>query len=66
MMRPPVELPSGKLRAIHVKTALTDGNVTAVEGDALAEGDEVVLGLATARAMATSGGGGGSRGMGRM
>ena len=61
-----VELPSGKLRAIHVKTALTDGNVTAVEGDALAEGDEVVLGLATARAMATSGGGGGSRGMGRM
>jgi HlyD family secretion protein len=60
-----VELPTGKLRAIHVKTALTDGNVTAIEGDALKEGDEVVLGLATAKAMATSGGGG-SRGMGRM
>jgi HlyD family secretion protein len=63
-----VELPTGKLRAIHVKTALTDGNVTAVEGDALKEGDEVVLGLATAKAMANSGGGGGGgpRGMGRM
>ena len=60
-----VELPTGKLRAIHVKTALTDGNVTAIEADALKEGDEVVLGLATARAMANSGGGG-SRGMGRM
>ena len=59
-----VELPTGKLRAIHVKTALTDGNVTAVESDALKEGDEVVVGLATARAMGTSGGG--PRGMGRM
>ncbi len=63
-----VELPTGKLRAIHVKTALTDGNVTAIEGDALKEGDEVILGLATAKAMANSGGGGGGgpRGMGRM
>lgn len=60
-----VELPTGKLRAIHVKTALTDGNVTAIEGDGLKEGDEVVLGLATAKAM-TNPGGGGSRGMGRM
>lgn len=63
-----VELPTGKLRAIHVKTALTDGNVTAVEADGLKEGDEVVLGLATVKAMANSGGGGGGgpRGMGRM
>ena len=62
------ELPTGKLRAIHVKTALTDGNVTAIEGDGLKEGDEVVLGLATAKAMANSNGGGGGapRGMGRM
>lgn len=60
-----VELPTGKLKAVHVKTGLTDGNVTAVEADALKEGDEVVLGLATARAM-TNGGGGGPRGMGRM
>jgi hypothetical protein len=49
---------------MKVKTALTDGNVTAVETDALKEGDEVVLGLATAKAM--SNGGGASRGMGRM
>ncbi|MBK9373005.1 MAG: efflux RND transporter periplasmic adaptor subunit [Holophagales bacterium] len=61
-----VELPTGKLRAIHVKTALTDGNVTAIEGDGLKDGEEVVLGLATAKAMANPGGGGGSRGMGRM
>ncbi len=62
-----VELPTGKLRAVHVKTALTDGNVTAVESDSLKDGDEVVIGLATARAMASSGGSsGGSRGMGRM
>jgi len=60
-----VELPTGKLKAVHVKTGLTDGNVTAVETDALKEGDEVVLGLATARAMATSGGGM-RGGMGRM
>jgi HlyD family secretion protein len=59
-----VELPTGKLRAMKVKTALTDGNLTAVETDALKEGDEVVLGLATAKAM--SNGGGASRGMGRM
>jgi HlyD family secretion protein len=61
-----VELPSGKLRAIHVKTALTDGNVTAIEGDVLKDGDEVILGLATAKVMGNPGGGGGSRGMGRM
>jgi len=60
-----VELPTGKLRAVHVKTALTDGNVTAIEGDGLKDGDEVILGLATAKAMASPGGGG-SRGMGRM
>ncbi|MBK9964264.1 MAG: efflux RND transporter periplasmic adaptor subunit [Holophagales bacterium] len=62
-----VELPTGKLRAVHVKTALTDGNVTAIEGDGLKDGDEVVLGLATVKAMGSSGGGGGgARGMGRM
>lgn len=61
-----VELPTGKLRAVHVKTALTDGNVTAIEGDGLKDGDEVILGLATAKAMGSAGGGGGPRGMGRM
>ena len=61
-----VELPTGKLRAIHVRTGLTDGNVTSVRGEDLKEGDEVVVGLATARAMAGGNGGGAPRGMGRM
>ncbi len=60
-----VELPTGKLRAVRVKTTLTDGNLTAVETDDLKEGDEVVLGLATARA-GSGAGGGAPRGMGRM
>jgi HlyD family secretion protein len=60
-----VELPTGKLRAVRVRTTLTDGNLTAVETDELKDGDEVVLGLATARA-AGSAGGGAPRGMGRM
>ncbi len=61
-----VELPTGKLRPIHVRTGLTDGNVTSVRGDDLKEGDEVVVGLATARAMSGGNGGGAPRGMGRM
>lgn len=61
-----VELPTGKLRAVHVKTFLTDGNVTAVEAEGLKDGDEVVLGLATARAMAGGAPGGRGGGMGRM
>ena len=60
-----VELPTGKLRAVRVKTTLTDGNLTAVEAEELKEGDEVVLGFATARAAAGAGGGA-PRGMGRM
>ncbi len=60
-----VELPTGKLRAVRLKTTLTDGNLTAVESEELKEGDEVVLGLATARA-ASGAGGGAPRGMGRM
>lgn len=65
-----VEVPGGKLKAVKVKTLLTDGNFTAIESDELKEGDEIVVGLATARAGdATSsrppmggGGGGGPRG----
>ncbi|HRY44170.1 MAG TPA: efflux RND transporter periplasmic adaptor subunit [Thermoanaerobaculia bacterium] len=60
-----VELPTGKLRVVRAKTTLTDGNLTAVETDDLKEGDEVVLGLATARA-GSGAGGGAPRGMGRM
>ncbi|MFI5180840.1 MAG: efflux RND transporter periplasmic adaptor subunit [Thermoanaerobaculia bacterium] len=40
----------GKLRAVTVRTLLTDGNLTAVESADLKEGDEIVVGLATARA----------------
>ncbi|HPA51392.1 MAG TPA: efflux RND transporter periplasmic adaptor subunit [Thermoanaerobaculia bacterium] len=60
-----VELPTGKLRTVRLRTTLTDGNLTAVVTDELKEGDEVVLGLATARA-AGNAGGGAPRGMGRM
>jgi hypothetical protein len=49
-----------------VKTFLTDGNVTAIEAEGLKDGDEVVLGLATARAMAGGAPGGRGGGMGRM
>ena len=63
-----VEAPGGKLRAIAVRTSITDGTFTACESDELKEGDEIVVGLATAKAMAgapMSGspmGGGGMRG----
>jgi len=50
---------------VRLRTTLTDGNLTAVVTDELKEGDEVVLGLATARA-AGNAGGGAPRGMGRM
>lgn len=60
-----VELPTGKLRTVRLRTTLTDGNLTAIETEELKEGDEVVLGLATARA-AGNAGGGAPRGMGRM
>ncbi len=58
------ERPDGKLRRIRVKTLLTDGNFTAVESDSLKEGDEIVIGLATARAMESGAraGSGGPRG----
>lgn len=63
-----VEGPGGKLRKVPVRTLLTDGNVTAVRSEQLKEGDEIVIGLATARAMeggSMVGGrpGGGRRGM---
>ncbi len=63
-----VEVPGGKLKVVKVKTLLTDGNFTAIESDELKEGDEIVVGLVTARAGDASssrppmGGGGGPRG----
>jgi hypothetical protein len=40
----------GKLKPVTVKTLITDGNYTAIEAPDLKEGDEIVVGLATARA----------------
>ena len=64
-----VEVEGGKLRAIAVRTGITDGAFTACESDELKEGDEVIVGLATAKAMAGTmpgasmgGGMGGGRG----
>jgi HlyD family secretion protein len=47
---------TGKLTPVRVKTSITDGNFTAVESPQLAEGKNIVVGLATARAMESSGG----------
>ena len=66
-----VEVPNGKgkLKAVTVKTLITDGNMTAIESADLKEGDEIIVGLATARAGAQGGGspagGGGPGGGGR-
>jgi HlyD family secretion protein len=47
-----IEIPDGKgkLKAVSVRTFITDGNMTAVESQDLKEGDEIIVGLATARA----------------
>ncbi len=64
-----VEVPNGKgkLKAVTVKTLITDGNMTAIESADLKEGDEIIVGLATARAGASASGspGGGPGGGGR-
>jgi hypothetical protein len=56
----------GKLKPVAVRTLITDGNLTAIRADDLKEGDEVIVGLATARAGGPGGGGGqGAPGGGR-
>ena len=62
-----VEVPNtgGKLKPVTVRTLITDGNLTAIRTDELKEGDEVVVGLATARAGAPGGGAQGAPGGGR-
>jgi len=66
-----VEVPNGKvkLKAVTVRTLITDGNMTAIESADLKEGDEIIVGLATARAGASASGspagGGGPGGGGR-
>lgn len=59
-----VEDGTGKLRAVSVRTGITDGARTAIENGALNEGDEVVVGLATTRAQSQSGGRSPAGGMG--
>jgi HlyD family secretion protein len=61
-----VEVPNtgGKLKPVTVKTLITDGNLTAIRTDDLKEGDEIIVGLATARA-GVPGGGTGAPGGGR-
>jgi HlyD family secretion protein len=61
-----VEVPGsgGKLKPVTVKTLITDGNLTAIRSDDLKEGDEIIVGLATARA-GVPGGGTGATGGGR-
>lgn len=58
-----VEVPGtkGKLKAVTLKTMITDGNYTAVDSPDLKEGDEIVVGLATTRAGVPGGGGPGGR-----
>lgn len=54
--------PGGKLKPVEVQTSITDGNFTAIVSDGLKVGDSIVTGLATARAMDSTGGmGAGSR-----
>jgi HlyD family secretion protein len=62
-----VEVPNtgGKLKPVTVRTLITDGNLTAIRTDELKEGDEVIVGLATARVGGPSGGGQGAPGGGR-
>jgi HlyD family secretion protein len=47
---------NGKLTPVQVATSITDGAFTAVESTIIKEGDEVVVGLATSRAMEQQGG----------
>jgi HlyD family secretion protein len=62
-----VEVPNtqGKLRPVTVRTLITDGNLTAIRSDDLKEGDEIIVGLATARAGVPGGGSPGAPGGGR-
>jgi HlyD family secretion protein len=62
-----VEVPNteGKLKPVTVRTLITDGNLTAIRSDELKEGDEIIVGLATARAGVPGGGSPGAPGGGR-
>jgi HlyD family secretion protein len=53
--------PEGKLKPVTVQTFLTDGAYTAIQSASLKEGDSIVTGLETTRAMEATGGFGGRR-----
>lgn len=62
-----VDAGNGKLKPVPVKTSISDGNATAIEATELKEGDEIVVGLATAKVGTVGGssaGGGPPRRMG--
>jgi HlyD family secretion protein len=61
-----VEVPNsgGKLKPVAVRTLITDGNLTAIRSEDLKEGDEIIVGLATARAGMPGGGSSGAPGGG--
>lgn len=47
---------NGKLKPVSVIASITDGAFTAVESSTLKEGDDVIVGFSTSRAMDSSGG----------
>jgi HlyD family secretion protein len=47
---------NGKLKPVSVTASITDGAYTAVESSTLKEGDDVIVGFSTSRAMESSGG----------
>ena len=56
-----VQTADGKLKSISVNASLTDGAFTAVAPGPLKEGDQVIIGLETTRAMEATGGFGSQR-----
>ncbi len=47
---------NGKIKPVSVTASITDGAFTAVESSTLKEGDDVIVGFSTSRAMESSGG----------
>jgi HlyD family secretion protein len=47
---------NGKLKPVSVTASITDGAFTAIQSSALKEGDDVIVGFSTSRAMESSGG----------
>ena len=56
-----VMLPEGKLKPVNVQALLTDGTYTAIRSETLHEGDPIITGLETTKAMEATGGFSGRR-----